>query len=92
MASPVIDVHTHCLTEAWFDLLQEHGGPRYTVKAVVGGLRAILGRECAAGADGNAHRAEKIFGRHRVANRRRWAARLAPLDHEPGARAAKQRG
>ena len=41
MASPVIDVHTHCLTEAWFKLLQEHGGPRYTVKAVTGGLRAI---------------------------------------------------
>jgi aminocarboxymuconate-semialdehyde decarboxylase len=41
VASPVIDVHTHCLTEAWFDLLQEHGGPRYTVKAVRGGLRAI---------------------------------------------------
>ncbi len=39
--SPVIDVHTHCLTEAWFDLLQKHGGPRYTVKAVTGGLRAI---------------------------------------------------
>ena len=41
MASLVIDVHTHCLTEAWFDLLQKHGGPRYTVKAVTGGLRAI---------------------------------------------------
>jgi hypothetical protein len=33
MASPVIDVHTHCLTEAWFDLLKQHGGPRYSVKA-----------------------------------------------------------
>ena len=41
MASPVIDVHTHCLTEAWFNLLQEHGGPRYSVKPVTGGLRAI---------------------------------------------------
>ncbi len=41
MASPVIDVHTHCLTEAWFRLLQQHGGPRYTVREVVGGLRAI---------------------------------------------------
>ena len=41
MASPVIDVHTHCLTEAWFALLQQHGGPRYTVSAVSGGLRAI---------------------------------------------------
>ncbi|HEY2818645.1 MAG TPA: amidohydrolase family protein [Casimicrobiaceae bacterium] len=41
MASPVIDVHTHCLTETWFDLLQRHGRPRYTVKEVRGGLRAI---------------------------------------------------
>ncbi|MFO1325076.1 MAG: amidohydrolase family protein [Burkholderiales bacterium] len=41
MTSPVIDVHTHCLTEAWFDLLKRHGGPRYTVSAVTGGLRAI---------------------------------------------------
>lgn len=41
MASPVIDVHTHCLTEAWFTLLKQHGGPRYTVKEVTGGLRAI---------------------------------------------------
>ena len=41
MASPVIDVHTHCLTEAWFKLLQQHGGPRYSVKEVRGGLRAI---------------------------------------------------
>jgi len=39
--SPVIDVHTHCLTEAWFDLLKAHGAPRYTVAAVKGGLRAI---------------------------------------------------
>jgi aminocarboxymuconate-semialdehyde decarboxylase len=41
VASPVIDVHTHVLTEAWFQLLQQHGGPRYTVKPVSGGLRAI---------------------------------------------------
>jgi aminocarboxymuconate-semialdehyde decarboxylase len=41
LASPVIDVHTHCLTEAWFKLLQQHGGPRYSVKEVRGGLRAI---------------------------------------------------
>jgi aminocarboxymuconate-semialdehyde decarboxylase len=39
--SAVIDVHTHCLTEAWFKLLQEHGGPRYTVQQVRGGMRAI---------------------------------------------------
>ena len=41
MVSPVIDVHTHCLTEAWFELLKRHGGPRYAVKAIPGGLRAI---------------------------------------------------
>jgi len=41
LASPVIDVHTHVLTEAWFELLQRHGGPRYTVQEVRGGLRAI---------------------------------------------------
>ena len=41
MASPVIDVHTHVLTEAWFDLLKRHGAPRYSVKEVTGGLRAI---------------------------------------------------
>jgi aminocarboxymuconate-semialdehyde decarboxylase len=41
LASPVIDVHTHALTEAWFSLLKAHGAPRYTVKEVSGGLRAI---------------------------------------------------
>src|SRR5471030_3191969 len=39
--SPVIDVHTHMLNNAWFDLLQKHGKPRYTVEEVKGGLRAI---------------------------------------------------
>jgi aminocarboxymuconate-semialdehyde decarboxylase len=39
--SPVIDVHTHMLNEAWFDLLQKHGKPRYTVEQVKGGLSAI---------------------------------------------------
>ena len=39
--SPVIDVHTHCLAESWFTLLQQHGAPRYTVEQVRGGLRAI---------------------------------------------------
>jgi len=39
--STVIDVHTHCLTDAWFKLLQDHGGPRYTVRQVSGGMRAI---------------------------------------------------
>jgi aminocarboxymuconate-semialdehyde decarboxylase len=39
--STVIDVHTHCLTDAWFKLLQDYGGPRYTVRQVSGGMRAI---------------------------------------------------
>ena len=39
--SPVIDVHTHMLNNAWFDLLKKHGKPRYTVEEVKGGLRAI---------------------------------------------------
>ena len=32
--STVIDVHTHCLTEAWFQLLQQHGAPHYSVEQV----------------------------------------------------------
>ncbi len=28
----VIDVHTHMLSQEWFDLLKEHGAPRYEVK------------------------------------------------------------
>jgi aminocarboxymuconate-semialdehyde decarboxylase len=39
--SSVIDVHTHCLTEAWFQLLKQHGAPRYSVETVAGGMRAI---------------------------------------------------
>ena len=41
MASPVIDVHTHMLTEAWLKLLEAHGRPRYSLETVKGGLRAI---------------------------------------------------
>jgi len=39
--TPAIDVHTHTLTNEWFNLLQQHGAPRYSVKPVAGGLRAI---------------------------------------------------
>jgi len=39
--APVIDVHTHMLTRDYVDLLEQHGGPAYTLKAVTGGLRAI---------------------------------------------------
>lgn len=38
--APVVDVHTHMLTKAWLSLLEQHGG-RYTLKEVLGGLRAI---------------------------------------------------
>ena len=39
--NPVIDVHTHMLNAQWLKLLEKHGGPKYTLKAVAGGLRAI---------------------------------------------------
>ena len=39
--SPVIDVHTHMLTNEWVALLEKHGGPSYSLKTVAGGLRAI---------------------------------------------------
>jgi aminocarboxymuconate-semialdehyde decarboxylase len=39
--SPVVDVHTHMLSKEWVALLEKYGKPRYTVKAVAGGLRAI---------------------------------------------------
>ena len=35
--APVIDVHTHMLNQAWLKLLERHGRPRYTLKAVTGG-------------------------------------------------------
>ena len=38
---PVIDVHTHMLSNQWLALLEQHGLPRYTLKEVAGGLRAI---------------------------------------------------
>lgn len=40
MAS-VIDVHTHMLNDDYLALLEKHGGPKLTLKEVVGGLRAI---------------------------------------------------
>jgi aminocarboxymuconate-semialdehyde decarboxylase len=39
--APVIDVHTHMLTKEWLSLLEQHGGPRYSLKEVAGGLKAI---------------------------------------------------
>ena len=37
---PVVDVHTHMLSEAWLDLLEREGG-RYRLAAVPGGQRAV---------------------------------------------------
>jgi aminocarboxymuconate-semialdehyde decarboxylase len=39
--SPAIDVHTHMLNREWLALLEKHGKPRYTLKTMPGGLRAI---------------------------------------------------
>jgi len=39
--APVIDVHTHMLNKEWLSLLEQHGGPRYALKEVKGGLKAI---------------------------------------------------
>jgi len=39
--APVIDVHTHMLNKEWLGLLEQHGGPRYTLQEVKGGLKAI---------------------------------------------------
>jgi aminocarboxymuconate-semialdehyde decarboxylase len=41
MTSPVIDVHTHMLSDAWVAQLAAHGAPRYAMKEVRGGLKAI---------------------------------------------------
>ena len=34
MSVPVIDVHTHMLSEEFLEILKKHGGPKYTVKDV----------------------------------------------------------
>jgi aminocarboxymuconate-semialdehyde decarboxylase len=39
--TPVIDVHTHMLSQEWLSLLESHGRPHYTLQEVRGGLRAI---------------------------------------------------
>jgi aminocarboxymuconate-semialdehyde decarboxylase len=36
-----IDVHTHMLNNDYLALLEKHGGPKLTLKEVVGGMRAI---------------------------------------------------
>ncbi len=39
--APVIDVHTHMLSKEWLALLEKHGKPRYEVRDIAGGLKAI---------------------------------------------------
>ena len=39
--APAIDVHTHMLNNDYLALLEKHGGPKLTLKEVVGGMRAI---------------------------------------------------
>jgi aminocarboxymuconate-semialdehyde decarboxylase len=39
---PVIDVHTHMLSEEWISLISQHGAPRYSVKPSKDGPRAIM--------------------------------------------------
>src|SRR5258708_16530346 len=39
--SPVIDIHTHMLSKEWLALLEQHGGPHYSLHTVKGGLKAI---------------------------------------------------
>ena len=39
---PVIDIHTHMMSNSWLELLQKHGAPDYTVGPIKGGGRAIF--------------------------------------------------
>jgi aminocarboxymuconate-semialdehyde decarboxylase len=39
--STVVDVHTHMLSNEWMALLEKHGGPRYSVKPVLGGSLVV---------------------------------------------------
>lgn len=38
---PVIDMHTHSMSEAYIEAIKNHGGPTFTVKEVIGGQTAI---------------------------------------------------
>jgi len=39
---PVIDVHTHMISQEWLDLLRKHGGPKYSVKPTRAGQESIF--------------------------------------------------
>lgn len=42
MGVPVIDVHTHMLSEAWVASLREHGGAKYEVKPTKAGQETVF--------------------------------------------------
>lgn len=42
MAVPVIDVHTHMLSEAWVSSLRDHGAPKYEVKPTKVGQETVF--------------------------------------------------
>ena len=39
---PVIDVHTHMLSEAWLNDIRAHGAPKYGVKPTAAGADAAI--------------------------------------------------
>lgn len=39
---PVIDVHTHMISQPWLDLLSRHGGPKYEVKKTKAGQDTVF--------------------------------------------------
>lgn len=41
MSGPVIDVHTHMLSEEWVAMLRDHGGPKYEVKPTKAGQESV---------------------------------------------------
>lgn len=41
----VIDVHTHMLGQEWLDLLERHGGPKYSVKPTAAGQPSVFMHE-----------------------------------------------
>ncbi|QTD55830.1 amidohydrolase family protein [Parasphingorhabdus cellanae] len=39
---PVIDVHTHMISQPWLDLLHQHGGPKYSIGETAAGQETIF--------------------------------------------------
>jgi len=38
---PVIDVHTHSVSDAYIEAIKKYAGPEYTIKEVIGGQQAV---------------------------------------------------